>query len=256
MQSKIEAEIPAFEAQCFYVYSVSSDGKYAIGYEYKDFYLVDLTTRHIRQCAKIECNSPDMCFTPDNQKFIILADRTIYIFETATGILLLTVKTGVYVTAITVSPDNKSIIFVSNDLKNTCLYKCDINTGIITKRAESKMPIYRNICYSPDGLSVICSGDDLIEVDMYTGDILRKLYTEPVRAARVTLNGKYIIMTREKFLHVLDYKTGKELGKMELDSDFFDFSIMKNGNIVLQGGHTLKMIRFWFQLDAWFQAVN
>ncbi len=117
----------------------------------------------------------DAAFSPGGERIATAgADQTAKVWETDTGVILLSLDHGVAVTRVAFSPDGQFLVTAGND---NVARVWNAATGTLLLRLEGHTEPVLNAAYSPDGTRIITtSADDTAIIwDAVSGELLQTL---------------------------------------------------------------------------------
>lgn len=234
-----------------YPASFSPDGSMLITFFYRDynFRLHDSESLEVLHSFDNPSNGwgQSVAFSPDGSKVITAPlDTTASMWDVHTGEKLHELN---HINRIYFSPDGETILIAGNDLQ-----LWDTNTGNFRKKIGEELYFHRSECFSPDGLFIYLSSQDMIRSWSLEEDRVVKTFETSIRSiqhiqlspdgSKLAVYGygdkillEIIDLTNNEILFTKDLSEG-------LDDEFFEFSFFYTKMVFSPDGSQLFIYEY------------
>jgi WD40 repeat protein len=234
--------------------ALSPDGKLLASGGYKDIHLWDAPTgRHLRRLRSGAVRT--LAFSPDGTRLISGGqdhDRTVRVFDVKTGKeMLRTLWHQREVSYVGCAPDGKTLVTASS-MEGT-VHFADLTTGEVIRTIHPQNAHDTVVALSPDGKTLAVADMRYQNqqpnwvhatrlLDLATGKELRTLGGPGSRTTDLAFSpdGKLLVSSGEKALHLWDVSTGREKGRLPGTGTHLRFT--PDGRRMVAAG---SIIRVW-----------
>ena len=194
-----------------------------------------------------------------NGKLIISGgmDKTIKLWDAATGRLIRTLQYDMLINNVAVSPDGKYIASASSD--NTVMI-WDFATGQALKKLTGHIYSVNSVAFSPDGTLLVTGGDDeTIKLwDVATGYVITTLqgHSGKVFSVAFSPDGRYIATgSTDRTIKLWDVVTRKEIKTLKGHTHSVVHVVFSTDGKTLASGSADKTIKLW-DTQTWRETLS